>query len=202
MKKRVLILLIAVALVLAGCMVSLTRNISGRGTVALFDGMLADGTFVPGEASFSLNFACYAQNNNRVEGELYWNDPTNGVRISATLPETPVRVVTGGLFTTCKQMKAAASYLGFSLNTAGIFDEDGDADGDAGTLVGEAGIVVTEPGHDLINPLDPSQTIPNPCGPEGTAVFIGVSSVDIPMYMAMGCLNRGQIVFRNTQNEQ
>lgn len=207
MKKLGLILLIA-ALVLTGCAV--TRNISGRGSVAMsyviigFDEYNQPIYGQPGDATFSLNYACYAQNNNRLEGNLKWNDPINGVQVSATLPETSVRAFTNGMFTTCKAMKAAASTLGFSLNTAGIYSEDGNANGDAGTLTGIAVIVVAEPGVPL-PPPDMPLPIPLPavdCGPEGTTVFVGVQSQQIPIYMAEGCLDRGKIVFGTTQNQQ
>ncbi len=192
MKKFGLILLIAMlALVGSGCTV--TQNISGHGSVALVDGEIAGETFVPGEATFSLNFACYAQNNNRVEGYLKWNDPANGVQISATLPETPVKAITNGVYTTCKAMKAAASTAGFSVNTAGIYSQNGNADGNAGTLTGVAMIAVSKPG------------LPegNPCGPTGTAVMVVAQTQQIPMYEAMGCLDRGKIVFGGGgQNQQ
>jgi hypothetical protein len=197
MKKLVLISLIAVlALVVAGCgVIPNAQNISGHGSVQLLGGEIAERTFVPGEATFSLNFACYAQNNNRLEGSLTWNDPTNGVRISATLPETSVRAFTNGVYTTCKALKAAAPTLDVSVNVAGIYSQDGNANGDVGTQTGMAMILVTQPGA-------PFQGQPNPCGETGTAVLVAAQTQQIPMYMAMGCLDRGKVVFGSTQNQQ
>jgi hypothetical protein len=186
--KKIVLILLASMLVLAGCGVSgVTQNINGRGTVNLSDGV----------ATFSLSFACYAQNNNRVQGYVKWYDPTNGVRISATLPETPVKVFTGGLFTTCKAMKAAASTLGFSVNVVGIYSEDGNANGNTGTLTGYAGILVTQPGAPLLGEE-------NPCGLTGTAVMVTeLTPANVPVYLAVGCLDRGKIVFGGGgQNQQ
>ncbi len=116
--------------------------------------------------------------------------------ISATLPETPVKVLTQGQFTTCKAMKAAASTLAFSVNVAGIYSQDGNADGDAGTLTGVAGILVTKPGAPLFGS-------PNPCGETGTAVVVGEETQEGGVYEAMGCLDRGQIIFGGGgQNQQ
>lgn len=195
MKKLSLIFLIAV-LALAGCIPGMpnTQNISGHGTVQLISGSIPGGTFVPGEASFSLQFACYAQNNNRLEGYLKWNDPANGVHISAILPETSVKAFTGGQYTTCKAMKAAASTLAFSVNVAGIYSQDGNADGDAGTLTGGAAIMVAQPGS----------ITDSPCEPTGTVVAIEevTSQLDL-VYAAGGCLDRGKIVFGGGgQNQQ
>ncbi|MBI5034621.1 MAG: hypothetical protein HZB51_29215 [Chloroflexi bacterium] len=198
MKKLGLVLLIAVlALIVVGCGGVVPQNISGRGTVQLFDGDIAGGTFILGEATFSLNFACYAQNNNRLEGKLTWNDPTNGVRISAILPETSVRAFTGGQYTTCKALKAAAATLDVSVNVAGIYSEDGNANGDAGTQTGMVGILVTKPGAPL--PGDPPYY---PCGTEGTFVAIAEQTQEGFVYEAMGCLDRGKITWGATQNQQ
>lgn len=196
MKKLGLILLIAMlAVIVVGCGGIVPQNISGSGIVQLLDGSLEGGTFMLGEATFSINFACYAQNNNRLEGKLRWNDPTNGVRISAILPETSVRAFTDGEYTTCKALKAAASTLDVSMNVAGIYSEDGNANGDAGTQTGMVGILVTKPGASL-------EGAPNPCGPEGTLVAIAEETERGLVYEAMGCLDRGKIVFGSTQNQQ
>ena len=185
MKKLTLISLIAVAaLVLTGCATS------GRGSVQLYEGVIAGGTFVPGEATFSFNFACYAQNNNRVEGYLNWNDPTNGVRFSAILPETSVKVLTGGEFTTCKELKAVWAESPYYSGSFGYIVNQN------GKRVGQAGILVMKP------------TLNLPCGDPVTATSgteVDVTATDLQgntYYMVEGCLDRGKIIFGPGQNQQ
>lgn len=197
-KTIVSIVSILMLAVLASACVA-TQNISGRGTVNLLDGELADKTFLPGEATFSLNFTCYAQNNNMIEGFLNWKDPANGVTLKATLPETPVKKLAPTddgvpMFTTCKQMKAFASQLGFSVNTAGTWNENGNADGDSGTQTGQVLVAVTQPGAPIYGSA-------NPCGETGTAVLVAASTQQVPSYEVVGCLDRGKVTFGATQNQ-
>jgi hypothetical protein len=186
MKKLTLIsLLAAAALVLTGCATS------GHGSVQLFTvNEVPVPPDPPIQATFSFSFACYAQNNNRVEGYLNWNDPTNGVRFSAILPETSVKVLTEGYYTTCKELKAALAEAPFSSGSFGyIVNQDG-------KRVGQAGILVMKP------------TLNLPCGDPVTATpgtEVDVTATDLQgntYYMAEGCLDRGKIIFGPGQNGQ
>ena len=183
-----------------------TQNITGRGVVVTSEVFLYD-DFIPtpggtGEATFSLSFACYAQNNNRVQGYVKWYDPLNGVKVSATLPETSVKTFTNGLYTTCKAMKAAAATEKFSVATAGIYSENGNADGNNGTQTGGVAIIVAQPGVTIPGYLDLA-IAPVYCGVDKTAVLIAVSTQQIFLYVAGGCLDRGKIVFGGGgQNQQ
>jgi hypothetical protein len=182
MKKLGLILLMA-ALVLAGCATS------GRGSVQL---LMVNNMPVPQDppiqATFSFSFACYAQNNNRVEGYLNWNDPTNGVRFSATLPETSVKVLTQGNVTTCKELKAALAGVPVYAGGAAYIYNQNDKQ------VGQAYIAVSEP------TLDP------PCGDgiatPGTGVLVQAELPGNTSYAAYGCLDRGKIILGPGQNQQ
>ncbi len=183
MKKLGLILLIA-AFILTGCATS------GRGSVQLF---MVNEVPVPQDppiqATFNFYFACYAQNNNRVEGTLQWNDPTNGVRFSATLPETPVKVLTQGYVTTCKELKAAmADSPLYAGGIAYIYNQND-------KQVGQAGIMVMKP------------TLDSPCGDSATGTLgteIEVIATDSQggNYTAQGCLDRGKIILGPGQNQQ
>jgi hypothetical protein len=204
MKKLGLILLIAVLVsVLPGCAGVAVTNINGRGSVATDYVYIQDAAGSgPGElgvATFSLSFACYAQNNNRIQGYVKWYDPVNGVRISATQPEVSVKTFTSGIFTTCKALKAGAASADFYAAMSGIYSEDGNANGDMGTQTGMVVVVVSKPGV----PMPPGplpETID--CGPKGTAVVIIEETQNIN-YMAGGCLDRGKIVFGSGgQNQQ
>jgi hypothetical protein len=200
MKKLGLILLITVLVsVLPGCGSVAITNINGRGSVGLIDGEIEGGTFATGEATFSLSFACYAQNNNRIQGYVKWYDPANGVKISATQPEVSVKTFTGGLFTTCKALKAGAASANFYVAMSGIYSEDGNANGDMGTQTGMVVVVVSKPGVPM-----PAGPLPNTidCGSTGTAVVIIEETQNIN-YLAGGCLDRGKIVFGGGgQNQQ
>jgi len=182
MKRLTLISLIAAAvLVLTGCATS------GHGSVQLLNQVPQD---PPVQATFSFSFACYAQNNNRVEGYLNWNDPTNGVRFSAILPETSVKVITEGAYTTCKELKADWAGAPFYSGSFGYIVNQN------GKRVGQAAIMAMEP------TLDP------PCGDPDTATpgtYVYVMAADLqeqPYYMAAGCLDRGKITFGPGQNGQ
>ncbi len=182
MKKLGLILLIA-AFILTGCATS------GRGSVQLLEGEVNDiPLLVPSEATFSFSFACYAQNNNRVEGYLNWNDPTNGVRFSATLPETAVKVFTQGYATTCKELKAAMADSPFYAGGAAYIYNQNDKQ------VGQAYIAVYEP---TLNP---------PCGDGiatlGTEIEVMATDSQGGYYTAQGCLDRGKIILGSGQNQQ
>ena len=183
MKRLTLISLIAVvALVLTGCATS------GHGSVQLLmvNQVLQDPSV---QATFSFNLACYAQNNNRVEGTLNWNDPTNGVRFSAVLPETSVKVLTQGAYTTCKQLKAVLAEAPFYSGSGGyIVNENG-------KRVGQAVIMVMKP---AVEPCgDPYTATP------GTEVYVTATGLQGPTdYMAYGCLDRGKITFGPGQNGQ
>ena len=188
MKKLTLIsLLAAAALVLTGCATS------GHGSFQLFTvNEVPVPPDPPIQATFSFSFACYAQNNNRVEGYLNWNDPTNGVRFSAILPETSVKVITEGTYTTCKALKAALAEAPFSSGSFGYIVNQN------GKRVGQAAIYVMEPSVDL------------PCGDPvtltpGTEVQVMASNLEgYPDfdYTAEGCLDRGKIIFGPGQNQQ
>jgi hypothetical protein len=206
MKKLGLILLIAVLVsVLPGCGPMAFTNINGRGSVATNYVYIEDAAgSVPGEigvATFSLSFACYTQNNNRLQAYVNWYDPANGVRISAKQPEVSVKTFTGGVFTTCKALKAGAASADFYVAVSGIYSEDGNANGDMGTQTGMVVVVVSKPGVSM--PAGPfPETID--CG-DGTAVMImeQLTPADYPVYMAGGCLDRGKIVFGGGgQNQQ
>ncbi len=182
MKKLGLILLIA-ALVLTGCATS------GRGSVQLF---MVNNVSVPQDppiqATFSFSFACYAQNNNRVEGYLNWNDPTNGVGLSATLPETSVKVLTQGYVTTCKELKAAmADSPLYAGGIAYIYNQND-------KQVGQAGIMVMKP---AIVPCGDSAT-----GTLGTEIEVIATDSQGGNYTAQGCLDRGKIILGSGQNQQ
>ncbi len=185
MKRLILFSLIAVvAVVLAGCATS------GHGNVQLFGGT-AGGTplVVPSEATFSFSFACYAQNNNQVEGYLNWNDPTNGVRFSATLPETPVKELGMTSATTCKELKAAMATSPFYAGGAAyIYDQNEEIP------TGSAMIMVDAPTESGL------------CGAPGEpGTGIVVYALDEQrgtMYVAYGCLDRGKIVLGPGQNQQ
>lgn len=182
MKKLGLILLIA-ALVLTGCATS------GQGSVQLFE---VNGVPVPEDApiqaTFSFYFACYAQNNNRVEGTLKWIDPTNGVRFSATLPETSVKVLTDGFITTCKELKAYLAEAPFYAGGAAYIYNQNDKQ------VGQAGIMVLKP---AVEPCGDSAT-----GTLGTEVIVQAELPGDTSYAAYGCLDRGKIVLGSGQNQQ
>ena len=187
MKRLILISLIAVvALVLAGCATS------GHGSVQLF--MVNDVPVPPDspiQATFSFSFACYAQNNNRVEGTPNWNDPTNGVRFSAILPETSIKVLTGGEVTTCKEAKEAWAGSPYYSGSFGYIVNQN------GKRVGAAMIAVAEPGKPL-----PDDDIPL-CGATGTGVEVWeFTSQSSPVYWAEGCLDRGKIILGPGQNQQ
>lgn len=203
MKKLGLILLIAVLMsVLPGCGTYINANINGRGSVAtnfvIVENAAGSGTGETGTATFSLSFACYAQNNNRVQGYVNWYDPANGVRISATLPEISVTKFTYGVFTTCKALKAGAANADFSGAFGGTYSENGNANGDVGTQTGEVFIIVAKPGVSMLLPV----TQPFDCGATGTAVAIFADTSDVN-YLATGCMDRGKIIFGSGgQNQQ
>ena len=112
-----------------------------------------------------------------------WNDPTNGVRFSAILPETSVKVLTQSQFTTCKELKA---YWAESLYYSGSF---GYIVNQNGKRVGQAGILVMRP------------TLNLPCGDPvnatpGTEIYVTATDLQgNTYYMAEGCLDRGKIIF-------
>jgi hypothetical protein len=91
---------------------------------------------------------------------------------------------------------ASAAAAGLCDRTLGIYNEDGNANGDAGTQVGTVAIVVTQPGAPLLME-------PNPCGEPGTAIAVAVGQEESPQYcMAVGCLDRGKITWGSGQNQQ
>lgn len=174
MKKIGLILMaVVMALSLVGC--GGIADIHGGGVVTVYSfgwGELEE----PFEAHVALNFMCN-DNKNSVRGNVVWNDPVTPVQFTARMPWTPVDVFTSGTFTTCAEAAAAALEAGMSTGAALINAQ--------GQETGLVYFVVSQPNTE------------SPCGDASIvgimADFEGDYETD---YSALGCLDKGNIVFQ------
>ena len=145
-----------------------TKNLHGGGVVTLLS--VEGGQ--PGTASMAISFTCNDAKN-KLGGILAWNDQTNGVQFTARLPQTPVSAVFG--VPTCAEAAALAQNAGISLNLALINTQ--------GQQTGAAIVAVGEPGSEIS------------CG-SASGVIVQAEDASFGTYLALGCLDRGKIVFQ------
>jgi hypothetical protein len=180
MKKLTVILLIAAtALALAGC--DMTAHGGGR-----VDLLIANGVYYePGtvNATFALTTMCN-DHKDAFMSHVVWNDPTNGVQFTARTPWTSITEMTDGQFTTCDDL---AAWLGTEYPVEGSMG--GGVINAQGQEVGGAQIGVLKPGE-IFPPFGVDV-----CG--GTASTVAVEAGGASWgYEAVGCLDRGNIVFQ------
>jgi hypothetical protein len=182
MKKLGLILMaVAIALSLGGC----NTTAHGGGQVDLL--MVNNEYYEPGTvtATFAFNTMCN-DGRDSVMSTIVWNDQTNGVQFTARLPWMSIAEFTGGSATTCDEMVADLE--------SGFGSFDGTAAGAAinekGQEVGVVDMAVAKPGQ-IFPPLGVDV-----CGGTASTVVVQAAYTDESIYSAVGCLDKGNIVFQ------
>lgn len=165
-RKTIVAVALLAALLLSSCATH------GGGVVSLYE---VNGQPAQGSASLGLSYQCN-DHKDAVSGTLAWNDQSTGVQFTARLPWTPVANITPAA--TCDELAAIGSTVPASAGI-GIINAQGQQ-------VGMAFVEVARPGVDTN------------CAPTVSGVFVqadfdNTGGVD---YTAIGCLDRGKIVFQ------
>jgi prepilin-type processing-associated H-X9-DG protein len=182
MKRLALFLLITtLALVLAGC----NPTVHGGGNVNLLYVDGGPGTYqLGGTATFAISATCN-DHKDAMMSTIEWNDQANGVQFHARLPWISISELTDGAFSTCDGLAAdfEGQYGVFDGSaTTAIINAQGQEVGVALILVGKPGQVSPDIGID-------------PCGGTAPWLYVTASGTDWS-YQAIGCLDRGNIVFQ------
>lgn len=182
MKRLGLILLaVVLALSLAGC----NQTAHGGGQVNLL--MVNYQYYEPGtvNATFAMNTMCN-DGKDAIMSHITWNDQTNGVQFTARLPWMSIADFTQGNATTCDEMAALIeSQTGFfdGSMAAATINEKGQEVGGVEVVVAKPGVILPPIGVDV-------------CGGTASTVYVMANSDTIDSYIAVGCLDKGNIVFQ------
>jgi hypothetical protein len=190
MKKLALVLLVAtLAMALTGC----NQAVHGGGQLTLMerydDPGGGAGWWAPvGTAQFAITATCNDKKD-ALMSNVEWNDQTNGVQFHARLPWTSVSTASQGVYESCEEVAAGNQALDGSF-AGGYINEQGQQ-------VGQVLITLIKAGQFPPNIYgDPCQDSWGATAPSVQVLASGGTAPDNWTYEAVGCLDRGNIVWQ------